>query len=218
MYTRLLRSKRAQEDAARRERFLSVIELESDHLQSMVRQMLAAARMEAREIQRSATHVDLSQLLDEIMGPHAEQAQAKGLHFQTRIPPDLPPLLGDREILYSVFKNLLENAIKFTLKGEVSLEARQEEQTVRVEVRDQGIGIPQAALPNLFKRFYRTQTAVEKGIAGTGLGLYMVKEGVEKHGGTLEVISAEGVGTTFVVRLPSASPAAGEIKLARDES
>ena len=214
MYTRLLRSNRAQEDEAKRARFLSVIEQESDHLQSMVRQMLAAATMEAREIQRSATRVHLSQLLDEMMGPLAEQAQTKGLHFQIKIPPDLPPLLGDREILYSVFKNLLENAIKFTPKGEVSLEAWQEEQTVWVEVRDQGIGIPQAALPNLFKRFYRTQTAVEKGIAGTGLGLYMVKEGVEKHGGTLEVISAEGVGTTFVVRLPSAPPAAGEARLA----
>lgn len=59
-------------------------------------------------------------------------------------------------------------------------------------------------MPNLFKRFYRTQTAVERGIAGTGLGLYMVKEGVEKHGGSLDVQSVEGKGTTFTVRLPAA--------------
>jgi signal transduction histidine kinase len=59
-------------------------------------------------------------------------------------------------------------------------------------------------MPNLFKRFYRAQTAVERGIAGTGLGLYMVKEGIEKHSGSIDVSSDEGVGTTFIVHLPVA--------------
>jgi signal transduction histidine kinase len=70
-------------------------------------------------------------------------------------------------------------------------------------VQDEGIGIPQAALPNLFGRFFRAQTAVERGIAGTGLGLYMVKQAVENHNGTLNVTSVEGEGTTFSVRLPA---------------
>lgn len=206
MYARLLRSNRAQDDSAKRERFLTVIERESDHLQSMVRQMLAAAKLEAREIQRSATQVNVNKLLEDITGPLSEQAQAKGLVFRTAIQPGLTPVIGDTEILYSIFKNLIENAIKFTPAGTVTVEAWEEASTIFVEVRDQGIGIPQTALPNLFKRFYRTQTAVEKGIAGTGLGLYMVKEGVERHKGTVDLISAEGVGTTFIVRLPVTSP------------
>lgn len=204
MYARLLRSNRAQDDAGKRERFLTVIERESDHLQSMVRQMLAVAKLDAREIQRSATRVNMNELLEDIVGPLMEQAQAKGLDFEAQIESDLPPVMGDLEILYSVFKNLIENAVKFTPAGAVTIEAWEEASIIFVEVRDQGIGIPQTALPNLFKRFYRTQTAVEKGIAGTGLGLYMVKEGVENHRGTVDLISAEGVGTTFIVRLPAA--------------
>jgi signal transduction histidine kinase len=116
----------------------------------------------------------------------------------------MPAILGNEDTLYLIFKNLVENAIKFTQSGTVYVNARQIERTIRVEVRDEGIGIPVQAMPNLFKRFYRAQTAVERGIAGTGLGLYMVKEGVEKHSGTIDVESEEGVGTTFVVHLPVA--------------
>jgi signal transduction histidine kinase len=112
--------------------------------------------------------------------------------------------LGNEDTLYLIFKNLVENAIKFTQSGTVYVNAKQVEQHLRVEIRDEGIGIPEQAKPNLFKRFYRAQTAVERGIAGTGLGLYMVKEGVEKHSGTIEVSSEEGIGTTFVVLLPVA--------------
>ena len=66
-------------------------------------------------------------------------------------------------------------------------------------------GFPKEAIPNLFRRFYRAQTAVERGIAGTGLGLYMVKEGLESYGGSIEVESQEGKGTKFTVLLPIAS-------------
>jgi len=69
-------------------------------------------------------------------------------------------------------------------------------------VQDEGIGIPEQAMHNLFGRFFRAQTAVERGIAGTGLGLYMVKEAVENYNGTITVNSKEGKGTTFTVRLP----------------
>jgi signal transduction histidine kinase len=70
-------------------------------------------------------------------------------------------------------------------------------------VQDEGIGIPEEAMPNLFQRFYRTQTAVEKGIAGTGLGLYRVRESIEACKGGIQVESTLGKGTTFTVRLPA---------------
>jgi signal transduction histidine kinase len=74
---------------------------------------------------------------------------------------------------------------------------------IHVTIKDDGIGIPRQALPNLFGRFFRAQSAVERGIAGTGLGLYMVKESVEKINGTIDVVSADGDGTMFTVRLPT---------------
>ncbi|MDX1662406.1 MAG: ATP-binding protein [Candidatus Promineifilaceae bacterium] len=204
MYARLLREGKAHGDQEKEDRFLGVIERESDRLQRMVRQMLQLAKLEAREIQRSAGVVDLNRLFDDILPPLADQAVQKGLLFSQRIPPDLPPITGSEEMIYSALKNLVENAVKFTLSGSVRVEASVDKDAVRVVVRDEGIGIPAEARPNLFKRFYRAQTAVERGIAGTGLGLYMAREAVEKHSGTIAVESVEGEGTTITVHLPVA--------------
>ena len=107
-------------------------------------------------------------------------------------------------MLYMIFKNLVENAIKFSLSGTIAVSGTVDGQMIQIEVQDEGIGIPTESIPNLFKRFYRTQRAVERGIAGTGLGLYMVMEGIDKHNGTLAVESVEGEGSTFTVRLPIA--------------
>ena len=200
MYARLLR--KSGDNPKKAARFLDTIERESDRLQMMVRQMLALAKLEAREMQRSKEMIDMNRLFDEIVPPLSDAALAKGLTFMGDIRPNLPQLHGDREIIYSIFKNLIDNGIKFTREGAIRVEAWEEEGWLLCEVEDDGIGIPKEAMPNLFKRFYRTQTAVEHGIAGTGLGLYMVKEGIEKHGGTINVRSGVGLGTLFIVRLP----------------
>lgn len=203
MYSRLLREGKAKE-AKKADRFLGVIERESDRLQKMVRQMLQVAKMEAREFQRSAEPVYFNALFAEMLPPLADQAIEKGLTFRQRIEPNLPPVLGNEETFYLIFKNLIENAIKFTLSGTVRVEVWQENGMIHFQIEDEGIGIPQQALPNLFGRFFRAQTAVERGIAGTGLGLYMVKEGVEHYNGTIDVVSAENEGTMITVRLPAA--------------
>ncbi len=202
MYSRLLREKRAQADKA--ERFLGVIERESDRLQRMVRQMLDLARLEAREMQRSAEPVWLNPLFDEALPPLAERAVHKGLLFRQRIESDLPPVMGNRDVYEMVVRNLLDNAIKFTPSGGIQVLARRDNGAVVVEVSDDGIGIPTESMNNLFKRFYRTQTAVERGIAGTGLGLYMVKENLRNYNGHITVQSTLGKGTTFTIRLPVA--------------
>jgi two-component system phosphate regulon sensor histidine kinase PhoR len=202
MYSRLLREKRAQPDKA--ERFLGVIERESDRLQRMVRQMLDLAKLEAREMQRSAEPVWLNPLFDEALPPLAERAVHKGLLFRQRIETDLPPVMGNRDVYEMMVRNLLDNAIKFTPSGSIQVLARRDNGTVVIEISDDGIGIPDEAMNNLFKRFYRTQTAVERGIAGTGLGLYMVKENLRNYNGHIAVQSTLGKGTTFTIRLPVA--------------
>jgi len=202
IYSRLLREGRAQ--AERAERFLGVIERESDRLQRMVRQMLDLAKLEAREMQRSAEPVWLNSLFDETLPPLAERAVQKGLLFRQHIEIDLPPVLGNQDVYDMVLKNLVDNAIKFTPSGSIQVSARRENGAVVIEVSDEGIGIPAESMNNLFKRFYRTQTAVERGIAGTGLGLYMVKENLRNYNGHIAVQSVLGKGTTFTIRLPVA--------------
>lgn len=204
MYARLLREGKARAQD-KTDRFLGVIERESDRLQKMVRQMLQLAKMEAREFQRSAEAISVNPILDDLLPPLADQATAKGLIFRQRIQTELPVVMGNQETLYLIFKNLIENAIKFTPSGSVLVDAWHEEGMIYFTVKDDGIGIPREALPNLFGRFFRSLTAVERGIAGTGLGLYMVKESVERLNGTIDVVSADGDGTMFTVRLPIAN-------------
>ncbi len=201
MYARLLREGKAQEQE-KADRFLGVIERESDRLQKMVRQMLELAKMESREFQRGTEPVELNPMFDEMLPPLADRASEKGLTFRQKIEPDLPAIIGNPDMYYLIFKNLIDNAIKFTLTGTVRVDVRQENGSILVKVQDEGIGIPKQALPNLFGRFFRAQTAVERGIAGTGLGLYMVKEAVETYNGTITVSSIEDKGTTFTVQLP----------------
>ncbi len=204
MYARLLREGKADHDQSKAARFLGVIEQESDRLQKMVRQMLELSKLESSEFQRSSKSAMLNPVFDQLLAPLSDRAIEKGLIFKDRVQDDLPAVVGNEDTLYMIFKNLVENAIKFTLVGTVTVEAKALGQQVRVDVMDEGIGIPEEALPNLFRRFYRAQTAVERGIAGTGLGLYMVKEALDHHGGSVNVDSTKGKGTTFTVHLPVA--------------
>jgi len=203
MYSRLLREGKArQPDKA--ERFLGVIERESDRLQRMVRQMLDLAKMETRELQRSPEPVSLNSVIEETLPPLADRALQKGLLFRQRIQADLPLVMGSNEVYDMALKNLLDNAIKFTPSGSIQIAAWSDQDVVIIEVSDEGIGIPAESMNNLFKRFYRTQTAVERGIAGTGLGLYMVKENLRNYNGQIAVQSTLGKGTIFTIRLPVA--------------
>ena len=101
--------------------------------------------------------------------------------------------------------NLLTNAVKFTPDGgRVTLEVTAAPHEIRIVVTDTGIGIAAADLPHLFRRFFRTQSAIEAEVPGTGLGLSLVKSIVEAHGGGISVGSHAGSGSTFVVTLPVA--------------
>ncbi len=201
MYARLLRNGRATTEE-KSDRFLGVIERESDRLQLLIRQMLDLSKLEAREFRRSVRPIRIGPALTNLAASASDRAVAKGLVFRTEIEPDLLPVMGTAEMLDSIFGSLLDNAIKYTPSGTVELRACVEGKTVVVEVKDDGIGIPPEAQPHLFKRFYRTNLAVERGVAGTGLGLYLVKESLRTVGGTITVDSQPGKGATFTVSLP----------------
>lgn len=205
MYARLLREGKAVNDPPKANRFLGVIERESDRLQKMVRQMLQLAKLEAGIIEGKDELASLNSVFEQVLPPLAERASQKGLVFEYNIQPDLPPVMGSMENIYMIIKNLVENAVIFTPSGSVTVDAWLDQDLVKIHVADEGIGIPKEAIPNLFRRFYRAQNTVERGIAGTGLGLYMVKEGLESYGGSIEVESQEGQGTRFSVVIPIAN-------------
>lgn len=117
------------------------------------------------------------------------------------LPPDTPPLIGDRERLRQVLLNLVTNAIKYNRRGgQVRITVSQQEQELLLSISDSGHGIPAAHLPHLFERFYRVPG--NEGIEGSGLGLSISQKIVQEHGGQIEVRSREGEGSTFTCRLP----------------
>jgi signal transduction histidine kinase len=120
----------------------------------------------------------------------------------------LPKIVGDASRLVQVFSNLVSNAVKYTPKGEVVLQAVVAPGGVEVVVQDSGIGMSKEELSQLFTKFFRGRSPVVTESGGTGLGLVIAKAIVEKHQGTIQVESHPGEGTRFRVLLPLASPPA----------
>jgi two-component system phosphate regulon sensor histidine kinase PhoR len=118
----------------------------------------------------------------------------------------LPAVRGEETLLRKAIDNLVENAIKFTPpEGKINIAARSFDTMVSLEVEDTGIGIPQEEIARIFERFYQVDGSSTRKFGGTGLGLALVKEIVDLHGGRLTVESEVGKGTTFRLDLPIAS-------------
>jgi signal transduction histidine kinase len=185
---------------------------DSDRLVNTIDQVLRAARnSSSRHLARS--RIDLRTLVRECV------SLALTRHH---LPPDavtyaesfngLPPaVLGDVEELKAAVSNLLDNAVKYSgQQVRVMVEvANSEKDRFAVRVKDAGIGIPDSELKRIFKRFYRIQSTVAMRVKGTGLGLFIVRSVVERHGGRAFAESeGAGRGSTFTIELPSAPPMA----------
>jgi PAS domain S-box-containing protein len=131
-------------------------------------------------------------------------AEAKRVRLQTRLEPEINPILGDAERLQQVVWNLLSNAIRFTPSGGwVKVELRRDEKEIELRVSDNGIGIRAEFLPNIFDRFTQADSSITRAQGGLGMGLAIVKSLVELHGGVVSAYSAgEGHGAVFTIRVP----------------
>jgi len=139
---------------------------------------------------------------DRIHQTFQERAAPKNLSFKVTVPEDLPKIKGDQEMVEQMLENLVSNAIKYTPEGgRIGMTFWPgANKTARIILSDSGIGIPKDEIPRLFTEFFRASN-VQNAI-GTGLGLTIVKEIVDQHGGQIQVESEEGLGTTFVIHLP----------------
>jgi len=151
--------------------------------------------------------INLNSLAGRLYRTFEEEANGKGLTFKCSAPQDLPEIQGDTAMIEQMLENLVSNAIKYTPSGgRVELTCSLgDSNTCRIEISDTGIGIPKEARSNLFKEFFRADNAKAVEELGTGLGLTIVKEIVDKHGGHILVESEEGLGTVFAVHLPISS-------------
>ncbi|MGE5506906.1 MAG: two-component system histidine kinase PnpS [Chitinophagales bacterium] len=199
----------AADEPATRARFLDIIAGETTRLTQLVEDLLELSRLESGRLDLRRRPVALSALVDRTVSFYAALAAARQVALAVQLPPDLPPVPGDDDLLEQVLRNLVDNAIKYTPDGgRVCIKAALAEtggrQEVVVQVADTGPGIAPEHLPRLFERFYRVDRARSRALGGTGLGLAIVKHIVERHGGRVWVESAPGQGSTFSFALPLA--------------
>lgn len=172
-------------------------------LLAMVNDLLDLAAGKIEQFRGAKTEVVLNKVLSKVTGLLQTKAEEKGLKWNVEIPKDPLVLVGFEEGLERVFMNLISNAIKYTPPGgSVRVKAWSEDNQIKVEVSDTGIGIPEEALPRIFEEFYRAKNAKAVEMEGTGLGLAIAKDVVEQHGGHISVESVLGEGSTFCVTLP----------------
>lgn len=169
----------------------------------LVNDILSLQQIERGDMRFSA--ISIAEVVHSCLRGAEATAREAGLELQLDASPDLRPVWGDRARLGQVLDNLIGNAIKFSPDGgTITVRLRNEDGFVRVDVIDQGIGIPGDQLTKIFERFYQVDGSSKRRFGGTGLGLAIVKEIVEAHGGTITVESEVGKGSTFSFTVPVA--------------
>ena len=182
---------------------ISRIVVRAKNLSDTVNDLLALAKGRAELATLKPVRVPLARLVREAAGFYQDQATEKGVSLDVRCVPSEAPVLGSEEGLRSILSNLISNAIKYTPGGgRVSVSLAEEPGSLVLETTDSGIGIPKTEQGRLFTEFFRASNARTACETGTGLGLMIVKSKVEQHGGSIEIESEEGRGTTVRVRLP----------------
>lgn len=197
------------EDAlASAERSLSGESLEIVHrnelrLLKLVNTLLDFSRLEAGRARARFVATDLAELTTDLASAFRSAMERGGLRYEVDCSAVTQPVYVDHDMWEKIVLNLLSNALKFTLEGSVHVTLREREGEVVLEVRDTGPGIAPAELPRMFERFHRIEGTPARTQEGSGIGLALVKDLVELHGGRIDVKSDVGHGTTFTVSVPT---------------
>ncbi len=185
-----------------RQRFAGMIRSSAQRMQRIVDDLLDLSRYESGGWKPDPRPLDLRPLAADVIAGVERAARTKGLALATDIPDDATPVRADATALRQILGNLIENSVRYTPAGSVTLFAARDAGGVWVGVRDTGIGIAPEHLPRVFERFYRVDAARSREEGGTGLGLAIVKHLAEAHGGAVRADSTVGRGTTISVFLP----------------
>ena len=210
-YTQLAKTLIKENDLATSEEYLDTALDQIDRMSRLILELLDVSRIETGKLEMRREAIEWPQFVRNVVQRHHTAVSDRLFHVN--IPEMTAVIMGDRDRLEQVLGNLLENAVKYSPEGSeilVSVETRDGQ--VVTSVSDRGIGIPTDELNQVFERFHRGRQVSSTNYGGLGLGLYITKQIVERHGGTISVESKEGAGTTFSFALPLApvEPAGSE--------
>ncbi|PIB23536.1 histidine kinase [Amylibacter kogurei] len=201
----------AKGDAVAAERFLGMMERESDRMARLIDDLLSLSKLQARERDAPSAVVDIADVINDIVVSLGGSNEHLRERIKVSIVKGETKVIGDKNELGQVFQNLIENAIKYSPDGSdvvvTACAAEKSDEHICVCVTDQGDGIDPVHIPRLTERFYRIDKGRSRAIGGTGLGLAIVKHILIHHRGSLKIKSKLGEGSTFSVYLPAAQTA-----------
>lgn len=175
---------------------------QTERLNSLVQDLLNVSRVEQGRVQYNITEVDTVKILNTVISNYRPIAEEKNIQIVYEPVESVPFIKADENRVQEIFTNLIDNAIKYTAKGSVTVSHKVDKNNLITNVRDTGFGMSSSARQRLFQRFYRVKTDQTQNISGTGLGLWIIKQYIEAMGGNIEVESMEDVGSNFIVTLP----------------
>lgn len=183
---------------------ITAIKNEAEAMKNLVEQLLFLARSDNNTLRVSITEFDAAEVAEEVC---REARMIDPAHtFESRLPSPVP-IRGDIGLIKQAVRILVDNSIQYTpTGGRILLSARLEGDRAVLSVQDEGIGMPEEAVPHIFDRFYRTDESRARRTGGTGLGLSIAKRIVDEHGGSFDVLSRQGLGTRITILLPAAGP------------
>jgi len=197
---------------------LAMVQRNALRLLKLVNTLLDFSRLESGRAQASYRPTQLSSLTAELGSMFESAFTRAGLKLSIQCPPLPEPVYVDHDMWEKIVLNLLSNALKYTLRGEVTLTLTPRDGRVELTVADTGVGIPEHELPHIFERFHRVEGSRGRSHEGSGIGLAMVHELVHLHGGSIDVKSSPGRGTTFTVSIPFGSSHLPADKIAAEAS
>ena len=191
-------------EAKQRREFAGTIHANARRMQRLVDDLLDLSRIESGGWEPNAVRLEVAPAIHEVLEPFRSAAAAKGIVLEASIASGTDAVHADATALRQIMSNLVENAIRHTSSGRVTVFAEPERDGVWLGVRDTGTGIAPEHLPRIFERFYRVDAARSRAAGGTGLGLAIVKHLTEAHGGRIRAESVPGRGTTIAAFFPTA--------------
>ncbi|HEV7373395.1 MAG TPA: CHASE2 domain-containing protein [Pyrinomonadaceae bacterium] len=193
-------------DAERRRQMHLAINDEAKRLSRMINDYLDITKLESGARPLRLVPVRIAPLIERVLLLLDPLAAQREIRIVRRLAPNLPALLADADLIAQALTNLIANAIKYSpVKTEIIVEGRTSSEALLIEVADHGYGIPAEAIQRIFEKFYRVPRVEDADAPGTGMGLPLVREIIELHGGRVTVESEPGVGSTFSVCLPLSS-------------
>jgi len=184
------------EDEPNRARFVETIRTQAERLEALVEDLLQLADLERPDAPLDLKDWDASTIVRDLASTFEDLAARRGLRLEVEARPGIRARV-DRKRIEVALRNLLDNAIKYTDTGVVTLRVERTSSAIRVSVSDTGRGIEPEHLPRLFERFYRVDQGRSRALGGTGLGLAIVKHAIQLHGGRVGVDSKVGEGSSF---------------------